>query len=98
METGDLAYLGPGSTSLRLRNPAEHPARVLLLGGPPFGEDLLMWWNFVARTHDEIVEYRRLWQDGDARFGAVNGYSGAVPRLPAPPLPTTGLRPRHRRS
>jgi len=43
----------------------EHPARVLLLGGTPFGEELLMWWNFVARTHDEIVEYRRLWQDGD---------------------------------
>jgi len=40
---------------------------------PPFGEDLLMWWNFVARTHDEIVDYRRLWQDGDPRFGAVSG-------------------------
>jgi len=98
LAAGELAYLGPGSSSLRLHNPARHPARVLLLGGPPFGEDLLMWWNFVARTHDEIVEYRRLWQDGDARFGAVNGYSGAVPRLPAPPLPTTGLRPRRRRS
>ena len=97
LETGDLAYLGPGSTSLRLHNPAEHPARVLLLGGPPFGEDLLMWWNFVARTHDEIVDYRRRWQDGDPRFGVVRGYSGAVTRLPAPPLPATRLRPRHRR-
>ncbi|WP_372489373.1 pirin-like C-terminal cupin domain-containing protein [Candidatus Mycolicibacterium alkanivorans] len=64
LEPGDLAYLGPGPTSLRLHNPAEHPARMLLLGGTPFGEDLLMWWNFVARTHDEIVEYRRLWQAG----------------------------------
>jgi quercetin 2,3-dioxygenase len=98
LETGDLAYLGPGSTSLRLHNPAERPARVLLLGGPPFAEDLLMWWNFVARTHDEIVDYRRLWQDGDPRFGAVSGYSGLVTRLPAPPLPATRLRPRRRRS
>ena len=71
---------------------------MLLLGGAPFGEDLLMWWNFVGRSHDEIVEYRRLWQDGDSRFGAVSGYSGSVTRLPAPPLPTTRLRPRHRRS
>ena len=98
LETGDLAYLGPGPTSLRLHNSAERPARVLLLGGPPFAEDLLMWWNFVARTHDEIVDYRRLWQDGDPRFGAVSGYSGLVTRLPAPPLPATRLRPRRRRS
>jgi hypothetical protein len=97
LETGDLAYLGPGPTSLRLHNSAERPARVLLLGGPPFAEDLLMWWNFVARTHDEIVDYRRLWQDGDPRFGAVSGYSGLVTRLPAPPLPATWLRPRRRR-
>ena len=98
LATGELAYLGPGATPLCLHNPADGPARVLLLGGPPFGEDLLMWWNFVARTHDEIVDYRRLWQDDDPRFGAVSGYSGSVTRLPAPPLPATRLRPRRRRS
>jgi quercetin 2,3-dioxygenase len=52
-----------------------------------------MWWNFVARSHDEIVKYRRLWQDGDSRFGAVSGYSGSVTRLPAPPLPTSSPSP-----
>lgn len=97
LEPGELAYLGPGSTSLRLHNPAGRSARVLLLGGEPFGEDLLMWWNFVGRTHEEIVEYRRLWIDGDPRFGAVSGYSGSVARLAAPPLPATRLRARHRR-
>lgn len=94
LDAGQLAYLRPGATTLRLHNPAGQTARVLLLGGPPFGEDLLMWWNFVARSHDEIVEYRRLWQDGDVRFGSVSGYSGAVDRLPAPPLPAIRLRPR----
>ncbi len=55
-----------------------------------------MWWNFVGRNHDDIVGYRRLWQDADERFGAVPGYRGSPPRLPAPPLPTTTLRPRPR--
>ncbi|TGD90050.1 pirin family protein, partial [Mycolicibacterium sp. CH28] len=94
LEPGELAYLGPGSATLRLHNPAGLTARLLLLGGAPFPEELLMWWNFVGRTHDEITEYRRLWQDGDARFGAVSGYSGSVTRLPAPTLPATRLRPR----
>lgn len=30
-------------------------ARVLLIGGPPFPEKILMWWNFVARTQEEIA-------------------------------------------
>ncbi len=39
-----------------------------------------MWWNFVGRTHEDIVEYREAWQaGGDARFGAVEGYAGALP-------------------
>lgn len=91
---GDLGYQGPGSATLRLRNAATRPARLLLLGGTPFTEKLVMWWNFVGRSHDEIVAYRQLWQDADERFGAVAGYQGAVGRLPAPPLPTTRLLPR----
>ena len=96
LDSGQLAYLGPGSTALRLRNPAGMAARVILLGGVPFTEELLMWWNFVGRTHDEIASYRQLWQDGDDRFGAVSGYTGAIPRLPAPTLPAIRLRPRRR--
>jgi quercetin 2,3-dioxygenase len=90
----DLGYQGPGSSRLRLQNMGDQPARVLLLGGLPFTEELVMWWNFVGRSHDDIVSYRQLWQDADERFGAVQGYRGSVTRLPAPPLPTTRLRPR----
>ncbi len=43
---------------------------------------------------DDIVSYRQLWEDGDDRFGAVQGYQGAPTRLPAPSLPATRLRPR----
>ncbi|MGD1172619.1 pirin family protein [Mycobacterium seoulense] len=94
LTVAELVYLSPGRSSLHLHNVGEGPARVLLLGGPPFTEELVMWWNFVGRTHDDIVGYRRLWDDGDERFGAVHGYRGSLARLPAPPLPTTRLRPR----
>jgi hypothetical protein len=94
LAVADLGYQGAGSSSLRLRNVGDRPARVLLLGGTPFTERLVMWWNFVGRSHDDIVGYRQLWEDADDRFGAVRGYQGSVTRLPAPPLPTTRLLPR----
>ncbi len=75
-------------------NRGQSPARVLLLGGPPFPEQLVMWWNFVGRSHKDIVAYRQMWENHDARFGAVRGYQGSVSRLPAPPLPNATLRPR----
>ena len=98
LSAADLGFQGPGHAALRLRNGGERPARVLVLGGAPFCEELVMWWNFVGRSHDEIVEYRQLWQDphNDSadRFGSVRGYQGSVARLPAPPMPTTRLVPR----
>jgi len=94
LAVADLGYQSRGSSTLHLRNVGDGPARVVLLGGTPFTEELIMWWNFVGRTHDEIVSYRRLWEDTDDRFGAVDGYRGSITRLPAPPLPTTRLRPR----
>ena len=36
--------------------------RALLLGGPPFGESIVMWWNFVGRTHEEVAAFREEWQ------------------------------------
>lgn len=94
LTAADLGYQGPGSSALRLCNVGTQPARVLLLGGTPFAEQLVMWWNFVGRSHEDIVSYRQLWQDGNDRFGAVQGYRGPVTRLPAPPLPNARLRPR----
>jgi redox-sensitive bicupin YhaK (pirin superfamily) len=68
----------------------EGPGRLLLLGGPPFAEDLLMWWNFVARSHGEILQAREDWEAG-RRFGVVDHPAA---RLPAPALPATPLRAR----
>jgi redox-sensitive bicupin YhaK (pirin superfamily) len=58
-------------------------ARLLLIGGPPFPERILMWWNFVARTQEEIARARADWEEG-LRFGEVTAYKG--PRLSAPSL------------
>ncbi|MEZ0339353.1 pirin family protein [Mycobacterium sp. pV006] len=90
----ELGYLPPGLDRLHLTNPGDRPARVMLLGGEPFTEPVMMWWNFIGRTHDEIVEYRTQWEAGSDRFGAVEGYQGQVQRLPAPPMPSVRLKPR----
>ncbi len=69
---------------------------VLLIGGEPFTEQLLMWWNFIGRTHEEIVEARNDWEAESERFGYVDGHDGE--RIPAPPMPNVRLTPRRRRS
>jgi hypothetical protein len=69
---------------------------VLLLGGLPFEEEIVMWWNFIARTHEEIEQARQQWNaGGDPRFGEVLHYPGPE-RLAAPELPNLRLRPRGR--
>jgi redox-sensitive bicupin YhaK (pirin superfamily) len=90
----DLGFIGPGPTTLSLANGDNQPGRLLLLGGTPFEEDILMWWNFVGRSHEEIERFRADWQAGTERFGSVEGYQGPVQRLPAPELPHVRIRPR----
>ena len=81
LEPATLYYLGAGRDRVSLA--VEAGARAALLGGSPFGERILMWWNFVARTPEEIAEAREDWEDG-RRFGAVHGAGAA--RIAAPPL------------
>jgi redox-sensitive bicupin YhaK (pirin superfamily) len=79
---GRLAYLGTGRDEVALA--VTDPARALLLGGVPFDAPLVMWWNFVARTRDEIVEAHRAWQAGDRRFGAVDSPLARITVDPPP--------------
>ncbi len=76
--TVERAYTAPGRTTLGLR--ADEPARLLLLGGPPFAEPIVMWWNFVGRAHDEIVSLRQEWQDKITPDGQVVADSQADDR------------------
>lgn len=88
-----LVYLGTGRDHVDVR--ADGEARVFLLGGEPFETDIVMWWNFVGRTHDEIVEAREAWEAHAPRFGSVIDHGPE--RIPAPPLPAVRLTPRRRR-
>ncbi|MCR6030158.1 pirin family protein [Nocardioides sp. zg-579] len=56
-----LGYLAPGEDRLELRA-GEEPTRLLLLGGPPFGEQVVMWWNFLGSSHEDVVAAREAWQ------------------------------------
>ncbi len=89
----DLFYLGSDRPSIDLTS--RDGATVMLLGGEPFAEELVMWWNFVGRTHEEIVQARDEWEARSARFGQVDGHGDV--RVPAPPMPNVRLTPRTRR-
>lgn len=78
LDVNTLYYLEPGRSAIELRG----ASRVLLIGGEPFPEKIVMWWNFVARTPEEIAEARAAWEEG--RLGKVRGYDG--PRIEAPSL------------
>ncbi|MBS2963784.1 hypothetical protein KGA66_12040 [Actinocrinis puniceicyclus] len=88
---GEMLYLGCGRRELPLR--AETAAGLMLLGGEPFEERIVMFWNFVGRTGQEMAQAREDWMTGD-RFGEVHGYAGR--RLSAPEMPATPLKPRGR--
>ena len=88
---GALLWLGTGRTGFTLRGAAG--TRLMLLGGTPFEEPLVMWWNFVGRNHEEIQAAREDWMAG-RRFGAVA--EDPDPPLPAPALPTVRLKARDR--
>jgi redox-sensitive bicupin YhaK (pirin superfamily) len=96
LQRAELGYLPPGTATVELANPTDDLTRVLLLGGTPFEEDIVMWWNFVGRSHEEIVAFREAWQRESDQFGRVQGYEGSPQRLPAPPLPNARLKPRSR--
>jgi redox-sensitive bicupin YhaK (pirin superfamily) len=76
-----LYYLGTRRSSLALSS--RDGGRLLLIGGPPFPETILMWWNFVARTPEEIAQARADWEE-HRRFGEVRAHPG--PRLSAASL------------
>jgi redox-sensitive bicupin YhaK (pirin superfamily) len=84
---GLLAYLGVGRDELTLS--ATDPTRMLLLGGEPFGEPVFMWWNFVARTREEVEAARFAWETVDERFSDVDW---TLPRIAAPELPWVSQR------
>jgi len=88
VKPSQLAFVPVGADRLVLH--ASDETRLLLLGGMPLGERIVMWWNFVGRDHDEIAEYRRQWQallagEDQDRFALPD--DDRYPEIPAPELP-----------
>lgn len=88
-----LLYLGTDRASVEIS--ADRDAHLFLLGGAPFEDEIVMWWNFVGRSHEEIVEARVAWETDAPRFGHVVAHGDE--RVPAPPLPAVRLTRRRRR-
>ncbi|ARU46606.1 pirin family protein [Corynebacterium silvaticum] len=103
-----LAYVGVGTDRIEITNHGDSEGRVLLIGGQPFEEDIVMWWNFVGRSTEDIRHSRQEWEARTDRFGKVAGYRGhggvndageginaqGLARIEAPALPNVTLRPR----
>lgn len=85
-----LKYFPPGQQELVLVS--ETGALAMLVGGVPFGEKILMWWNFIGRTHDDIAKAREQWNAREERFGQFEDNIGGW--IPAPDLPSVRLNPR----
>ncbi len=90
LEPGTLLVLPAGRDRILLQ--ADATSRSLLIGGEPFPEEILMWWNFIGRGKAEIEQFSRDWNAGKGSFGEVHGYDG--PRLvaPLPPWATDGAQ------
>ena len=95
---GEIAYAAPGTSRLTVAASPDEESRMLLIGGAPLGEQIVMWWNFVGRSHEEIVAFREDWQrereeqSGTSRFGTFPTQWDHT--LPAPELPHLRLRSR----
>ncbi len=89
-------YIGAGTDGVHLD--LTDGSRVLLLGGQPFTEEILMWWNFVARDRAEL-ERRTRWgastgADGRLDLGPIDarpvrspGRARATTLIGPPPFP-----------
>jgi redox-sensitive bicupin YhaK (pirin superfamily) len=82
VQPGALAYLDTGRDECRFES--HGPSRAMLIGGVPLDERLFMWWNFVARTQDEISDAWRAWATGDERFGRVASPFARIEVSPPP--------------
>ncbi len=83
LEPGSLLYLAPGCEAIRLRC-GDTGTRLLLLGGEPLTEALLLWWNFVGRRGDEVQQFAQDWNAGTGVFAGVEVHGFDGPRLSAP--------------
>lgn len=87
---GEMLAIETGNHELTIQ--AEPQTKLLILGGEPFTEEIVMWWNFVARSQKEIEEMRENW---NAQKGWVPDFKDKLGGwIPAPPMPNVTLKAR----
>jgi quercetin 2,3-dioxygenase len=87
---GAMLYQPAGETKVLLRG--KSASTLVVIGGEPFTEEIVMWWNFIGRNHEEVAKMRTEWQESSEKFGTVIDDLGE--RIPAPPMPNIKLQPR----
>jgi quercetin 2,3-dioxygenase len=90
--TTNIELVEVGVERAQVVNRGTDEAIIILLGGEPFTEPIVMWWNFIERSHEEIVEAREKWNAEDSSIPAFEDRIGG--RTPAPELPNVTLRAR----
>jgi len=85
-----LKYLAPGQSAVSVTS--SHGALLMLVGGVPLEERLVMWWNFIGRSHEDIQLARQEWNTRSERFGEFEDNIGGW--IPDPELPSVRLSPR----
>ncbi|MGB5935374.1 MAG: pirin family protein [Ornithinimicrobium sp.] len=97
-----LGYVPTGIHQISITT-GDAQARLILIGGEPLGEQIVMWWNFIGRSHEDVETYRQRWQSEieeaegeEVPEGPCYGLPSGDPEcpLPAPPLPNARIRPR----
>ena len=99
-QPGEIVFCPLGVPAITLRGAAPEPTRILLIGGEPLREQIVMWWNFIGRSHEEVLGFRDAWER--QRVGVPHGMPGPYGMfpdawtdvLPAPVLPSVRLRAR----
>ena len=94
MKKDQLLYFPPGKEGFSINGNSEggDSTTLILIGGAPFEEKFVMWWNFIGRSHEEIVEMRNMWQSSSDRFPHFS--DSIQDRIPAPEMPHLRLTPR----
>ncbi|WP_151961631.1 pirin family protein [Acinetobacter bereziniae] len=83
LNSDNMVVLEPGISQIEVELPKG--SRLLLIGGEPFESPILLWWNLVGRTQEDLKTATEQWINQDARFGTIPDYDG--PRLEAPAFP-----------
>jgi redox-sensitive bicupin YhaK (pirin superfamily) len=96
VQEAELVYFESGQSEIKIS--VKTKTKLVLIGGEPFKEQLVMWWNFIARSHAEIEQMRLMWndeqnrKDGSDNFGVFKDEVGSW--IPAPEMPNVQLRGR----